>query len=214
MNDGLNLADIAAMGNRDNGAWGGCNIVWAIILFAMIYGGNGFFGNRGPAPQQDAVTEAGLRNAMNFNDLMNQVGRLNDQNQQQTAQLSNGICDLGYSQLGQFNGIEKTVMQGDDALQAQLAQCRCDNREAVSGLRYDMAQGFCQVNKNIDDKFAALEESRLEACISAFETQNQNLFLRSQMQGVLRYQNRFAYDAGINPFCCKIPRRRRRRRKP
>lgn len=205
MNDGLNLADIAAMGNRDNDAWGGGNIVWAIILFAMIYGGNGFFGNRGPASQQDAVTEAGLRNAMNFNDLMNQVGRLNDQNQQQTAQLSNGICDLGYSQLGQFNGIEKTVMQGDDALQAQLAQCRCDNREAASGLRYDMPQGFCQVNKNIDDKFAALEKSRLEARISALETQNQNLFLQSQMQGVLRYPNGFTCDAGTNPFCCKAP---------
>lgn len=52
--------------------------------------------NRGGGANGEPVTEAGLCNAMNFNNLENAVGRLSDQNVQQTMQLGNGICNLGY----------------------------------------------------------------------------------------------------------------------
>lgn len=70
------LSDIAAASGESG--FGGNNAWWVIILFAMIFGwgGNGFGGNRNAGEQP--VTEAGLCNAMNFNDLANQVGRVND----------------------------------------------------------------------------------------------------------------------------------------
>lgn len=201
MNEGFSLADVAAATRNDNDGFGGGGW-WAIILFAMIFGwGRGGFGNQGPVPQTDAVTEAGLCNAMNFNNLENAVGRLNDQSQLQTAQLSNGICDLGYNQLGQFNNIEKTVMQGQYALSNQIADCCCKTQNSTKDLQYAMAQGFCGVEKTIDDRFAAMEKAALNARISDLERQNQNMFLMQQMQGVIRYPNGWTYDAGKSPFC-------------
>ena len=63
--DNLSIADAMALrGGNDNygygmGGW------WMIILFALIFNGNGFWGNRGA--NGEPVTEAGLCNAMNFN---------------------------------------------------------------------------------------------------------------------------------------------------
>ena len=57
----------------------------------------------------DPVTEAGLCNAMNFNNLQNAVGRLSDQNRQQTAQLANGISTLGYELHGNIGQLGKEI---------------------------------------------------------------------------------------------------------
>ena len=76
--------------SNNNDGYGGLgfggNCLWIIVLF-FIFAMGGWGNNR----NGDPVTEAGLCNAMNFNDLQNSVGRLSDQNQQQTAQLANGI---------------------------------------------------------------------------------------------------------------------------
>lgn len=72
--DNMSLSDIAAVTkDKDNWADGG---IWILILLFALGGG---LWNRGGA-QQDAVTEAGLCSAMNFNNLENLVGRLADQN--------------------------------------------------------------------------------------------------------------------------------------
>lgn len=76
-------------GTYTDGFGGGGGWVWIIVLFAL-FGFGGWGGNR----NQGAVTEAGLCNAMGFNDLSNAVGRLSDQNQNQTMTLSNGICTV------------------------------------------------------------------------------------------------------------------------
>jgi len=40
-------------------------------------------------------------------------------------------------------------MQGDNALQAQLAQCCCDNRAAVADLKYTMATDTCAMTNAV-----------------------------------------------------------------
>ena len=86
------LSDIAAASGESG--FGGNDAWWVIILFAMIFGwgGNGFGGNRNAGEQP--VTEAGLCNAVNFNDLANQVGRVNDMMQTQFMQTSQGLASV------------------------------------------------------------------------------------------------------------------------
>lgn len=67
------------------------------MLFLFMFGAGW---NRGGGANGEPVTEAGLCNAMNFNNLENAIGRLSDQNVQQTMQLGNGICNLGYELQG------------------------------------------------------------------------------------------------------------------
>lgn len=72
--ENMSLSDIAAV-TKDNDNWGGAGgWIWIIVLFLFMYG-NGW--NRNTTTEQP-VTEAGLCNAMNFNNLENSVGRMSD----------------------------------------------------------------------------------------------------------------------------------------
>lgn len=113
MDNGYSLGDLAAVTRSDNGGFGGMGSegLWVFALLILLFGGGGFgVGNRqlNGAP----VTEAGLCNAMNFNNLENAVGRLSDSLSADYMGLQNGICNLGYETLRNFN-----------TTQQQLAEC-------------------------------------------------------------------------------------------
>ena len=73
--ENMSLSDIAAVtrGNDDGDGWGGNGAWWIIVLFLFMFGAGW---NRGGGANGEPVTEAGLCNAMNFNNLENAVGRL------------------------------------------------------------------------------------------------------------------------------------------
>lgn len=192
------FAEGYAVGQSNNGCnngygWGfGGDWVWIILLYAM-WGGN----NR----RDDYVTEAGLCNAMNFNNLENAVGRMSDQNQNQTMMLSNGICNLGYELQGQIGQLGKDVALTQANLSHQMSDCCCQTQRAIDGVNYNQAMGFAAVNANIDAKFAALEKSALEQRIAEQAAKIGKLELEQQMCGVVRYPSGYTYNAGASPFC-------------
>lgn len=203
--NGLSLADIAAVTDKTGGNSGGGNIaMWVFgLLILLLIGGGGGGGLFGANHNTNgaSVTEAGLCNAMNFNDLQNAVGRLSDNNQQQTMTLANGLCNLGYENLSNISALGKEVALG----QANLAQLTNTNTAALS---QQMSNGFCETlrsidktNANIDAKFAALEKAQLEQTIASQQNQINQLYLQTQMCGVVRYPNQYVYSAGNSPFC-------------
>lgn len=197
MENTYSLSDIAAASkNNDYDGFGG-GAWWIIILFLFMFGMGGW-NNRNTNGNGEPVTEAGLCNAMNFNDLQNQVGRLNDQNQQQTQILGNGICDLGYAMQ---SNIGQQVSSAQSDLASQLAQCCCTTQRAIDGVNYNQAINTASINANIDAKFAAMEKNQLEQTIAAQQAQISQLQLAQQMNNVVRYPNGFTYNAGMSPFC-------------
>lgn len=64
--ENMSLSDIAAVtrGNDDGDGWGGNGAWWIIVLFLFMFGAGW---NRGGGANGEPVTEAGLCNAMNFN---------------------------------------------------------------------------------------------------------------------------------------------------
>lgn len=202
----LKAATESANDGFGNGSW------WIIVLFLFAFMGNGWgFGNRN-MPNGEPVTEAGLCNAMNFNNLENAIGRLSDQNQQQTQILGNGICNLGYEMQSNIGQLGKEVALGQANLQLQasnnaadlsqqLATCCCTTQRAIDGVNYNNAINTASINANIDAKFAALEKNSLEQKIADQAAQIQQLQLTQQMTGVVRYPNGFVYSAGNSPFC-------------
>lgn len=149
---------------------------------------------------------------MNFNNLENAIGRLSDQNQQQTQILGNGICNLGYEMQRNIGQLGKEVALGQANLQLQasnnaadlsqqLATCCCTTQRAIDGVNYNNAINTASINANIDAKFAALEKNSLEQKIADQAAQIQQLQLTQQMTGVVRYPNGFVYSAGNSPFC-------------
>lgn len=207
--ENYSLSDLRAATEGGN-EWGGGGAWWIIILFLFVFmGGGGLWGNRNNG---EAVTETGLCNAMNFNNLENAVGRLSDMNQSQAERLGNGICNLGYDMQGNISNLGRDVAltqanlaqqisSNSAAISQQIATCCCENQRAIDGVNYNQAINTASINANIDAKFAALEKAGLEQRIADQAAQIQQLQLQQQMCGVVRYPNGFVYSAGNSPFC-------------
>ena len=185
--DNLSIADAMALrGGNDNygygmGGW------WMIILFALIFNGNGFWGNRGA--NGEPVTEAGLCNAMNFNNLENAVGRLND------------------SQQAGFNGIQRDLCQGFAAINAGInqvrfdnQQCCCETQRAIDGVNYNAAMNTAAINANTTAGIQKVLDKLCENETNALRARVQQLELQSAMCGVIRYPTMTTYATNCNPF--------------
>lgn len=197
MDAGYNLSDLAAvMHNNDDdfGAW------WTIVLFLFMFGANGWGGRNMPANADGLVTEAGLCNAMNFNNLENAVGRLNDQNQNQTAMLGNGICNLGYAMQGNIGQLGKEVALGQANLQQQLASCCCQTQRAIDSVNYNGAINTAEINKTTTEQTQKILDALTTNRMAEMQNQINQLQLQSAMCGVVRYPNATTFTAGVNPY--------------
>lgn len=144
-----------------------------------------------------------------------------------TFALNNGLKD-GFAGMTQainsgFSAAEiarcnaqMTFMQQFNALQAQIASCCCENREAIAQVRYDMATQGCAINNNIQNNtrdiidavncgFRGIEQrltaQELAAKDAQIAEQNQRLFMaelrasqETQTNGLRGYiDGQFAY---------------------
>lgn len=150
----LSASDVALLGRNEgdfgmNGGWW-----WAWIMMMALWGGNGYgWGNNAGAA---AATQADIQRGFDNQTVM---GALRG--------LEQGLCSLGYDQLGQMNNINANIMQtgfgiqqainadtvanmqNTNALSRQLSECCCDNRAAIKDVQYSMATQNCATNTMI-----------------------------------------------------------------
>lgn len=170
MESNYSLSDIGAVTGRDNdtGMFGGGVWIFALLILLLI-GGGGFFG-AGRNVAGEPVTEAGLCNAMNFNNLENSVGRLSDSLQNDYMGLQNGISNLGYETLRNFGTV-----------QSQLAQCCCETQRAIDGVNYNGAINTAAINANT----TAQTQKILDAFTGNRMAEMQNQINQLQLQAAL-----------------------------
>lgn len=184
------LAGRADNGNScNNSGWGfggGWDGLWGIIILAMIFGwGNGGWGgfgngNNGNAQFTDAALQRGF-------DTQNIIGKLDGINAglcdgfyamntgmlNATNNLSAAVCNLGYEQARLANATDLAVMQGNNALSTQLAQCCCDNRTGQMQIQNAIDSCCCTTNRAIEKGFADTNYN-LATQICAVQTQMAN----------------------------------------
>ena len=186
MEGNYSLADVVAA-TRGNEAMDGMGGWWVIILFALIFGfgGNGFGNARG-----EAVTEAGLCNSMNFNNLENAVGRLSDM----TA--------------SGFNQTQRDMCQGFAAINAGINQarfenqnCCCETQRAIDATNYNLSQATASINANTTAQTQKILDALCTNRMTDMQNQINQLQLQSALCGVVRYPNSMSYNAGVSPFC-------------
>lgn len=195
----LSAADIAAVAKDDDfgGGW-----MWIIVLFLFMYG-NGWNRGNGTEP----VTEAGLCNAMNFNNLENAVGRMSDQQVAIARQTDNGICNLGYENLRNFAQTQQTIQNGDYALAQQMSDCCCKTNRNIDSVNYNAAMNTAAINENTTAQAQKVLDALCQGKIDALQAQVNQLQMQNALCGVVRYPNATTYNAGGNPFfggngCC------------
>lgn len=182
---GDNAANRNCYGNGMFGADGGFFWIFALLLLPMMTNG-GLWGNNG---RGQAVTEAGLCNAMNFNNLENAVGRLSDQQSAIARQTDNAICNLGYETLRNFNSLEQ-----------QLAACCCGIEKMVLENRYLAAQNTSAILQGQKDSTREIIDWLCGQENRNLRDENMRNFISSQFCGVVRYPMQTTYATDCNPF--------------
>lgn len=186
-------------GNGNNNGWNGDGawLIWIVLIFALFgFGGFGFggFGGGGGA-MQGYATQADIQRGFDTSNIVSKLdgitNGLSDGFYAMNTGLMNGfngvdraICDVGYQTQNGFNTTNITIMQMQNALQALISQCCCENREGQAQIRYDMATQACglqnTMNNNardiIDNQNAGTREILNYLC------QKENADLRSQIQ--------------------------------
>lgn len=151
-------------GNNNGGFFGnngGFQDIIALIVIAAIFGNGNFgFGNWGNngnnSAEREMIMSAIQRNGVDLSQLAStlncSVGRLDDA----IGQVATSICSLG-NQMGQStNQIITALMQGNNALTAQICQCCCDTKQLISESNYLTERGFCNTNQILSKGFSDL----------------------------------------------------------
>lgn len=199
----MSPADIAAL-TKGNGFGDGNGLSWLVLIilfFGFMGGGFGWNRNGELGQYATAASQQDILFGQHF-------GQINDR----LTNIGNGICGLGYDIQGNIAGLGKDVALGQANLQlqasnntaaitSQLAQCCCTTQRGIDSVNYNGAINTAAINKNIDDKFAALEKAGLERQIQEQAAKISALELASQMVGVVKYPMSYAYSAGASPFC-------------
>lgn len=187
--NGLSVADVAALQNRDNdGMFGGAGGTWIwvfFLFFLLAWGGNGFgFGNG--AATQGALTRADLCQDFNFNDLQNGV-----------RGIQNGLCDGFYAMnttmLQGFNGLGNQIQESRFASQ----QCCCETNRNIDSVKAENYRNTCEIVNAIRTDGDAtramltqntIQELRDKLQDAKFENSQflQNQYLVNQLQPVAR----------------------------
>lgn len=155
----------ATGGYGNDGAFSDGGWLWIIVVFALLFGwgNNGFggFGGNGGGYVATAATQADIQRGFDTQSIIGKLDGISngmcDGFYAQNTTLMNGfhgvdnaICNLGYQTQQGFNTTNVALMQGQNALQAQLADCCCQNREAIAQVRYDMAQDTCALQNTMN----------------------------------------------------------------
>lgn len=132
-----------------DGWGGGCGawLMWVIVIFAMMGGGWGGFGNRG-----NGLTQAEMQQGFNHQDEMGQL-----------RGITYGISDAAYAQntvaLQGQAALEKTVMQTGYGLGQQLAdnrfaqqQCCCETNRNIDSVRTEGYRNTCELKTAIHEE--------------------------------------------------------------
>lgn len=154
-------------GNGNNNGWGAeGSWLWFIIVIFAIFGWGGFgngFGGNGMNGGVGSEIQRGFDNQA-------VVSKLDG--------ISNGLCDGFYAVQNGMNGINTNIlqtgfgiqqainadtvanMQNTNALQAQIANCCCETREAIQGVNYNMATNTCALQNTMNSNTRDIIDSQ------------------------------------------------------
>ena len=166
--NGVSLADIAAVtgNNRDNDGMWGNGAWWIVILLIFGWGGfgnNGWGNGNGMGSTAAAYTDSAIQRGFDNQAVISKLDGI-----------TNGLCD-GFYAVNGINtnimqtgyGIQQAInadtianMQNTNALQAQLANCCCETREAIQGVNYNMATNTCALQNTMNSNTRDIIDSQ------------------------------------------------------
>lgn len=203
-------------GNGGMNGFGG-DWIWILVVFALLFGwgNNGWGGNGGnggavPYVVGNSYTDASIQRGFDTQAILGKLDGINgglcDGFYAVNTSILNAQSGIQNSLCQGFNGVNTNIMQGNfglqqainnvavanmqgqNALQSQLASCCCETQRSIDGVNYNMATNTCaitnQMNNNtrdiIDSQNAgtrAILDYLCQDKIATLQAENQSLKL-------------------------------------
>ena len=207
-------------GNSGFGGWGGDG--WWVILFLFAIMGNGFggfgggYGNAYDFPwllngqaSINTNTNNGFQNAL----LNDNITSVRDGISDISTQLCGGFAGVTAAVNGAQNAVAQQLYtnqiadmersfnaqtastQGMNAIQAQLANCCCENRAATADVKYTIATEACANRATSTANTQAILDKLCQLELDGYKRENDNL--RSQLNMATLRESQTAQNAFI-----------------
>ncbi len=164
---GVDPGLIALLNSKNDGKGWGNDIFAILLLFILMGNGNGlgFGGNRGmcangqggvmPILNNDANTavimQAVQRNGYDVQSLATALNTSSDAVMAAINGLGQQICSLGNQMGMNTNQIITALMQGNNAIATQLAECCCKTNNSITAMDGNIKLSICQQTHAIND---------------------------------------------------------------
>ena len=211
---------VSPMGNGNGGGFFGDDSWWIIILFILLWGNNGWGnGNQNcmnglyPWMNQSQQVSDGFRDQMlqnTMSDLRTDVN-VGFGNVQQSlcsgfagvnATVQNGFAQAEIAnnarQIADMNqqfAMQTAMMQGQNAIQNQVAQTGCDNKNQGMMNTRDIIENANRNNQAILDKLCQLELDGVKGQLA--QAQRENVGLQNQLNMAAMRESQTAQNAFI-----------------
>lgn len=186
-------ADFAAVNGNHNGMFGSEGI-WLFAILALMWGGGGFFGNRGQP--QDYAKQSDVVYTSAFNQLQNENTAIRSDIQRVGYDNMTTVKDVAYNNLSEIRDLEGAVNLGF----ANQQKCCCETLRAIDQVNYNAALNTASINANTVAQTQKILDLITANKMADMQNQINQLQLQLALNGVVRYPNALTYDAGKSPF--------------
>lgn len=207
MENGTGITPVMPIGSNGGDFGFGGGGLWAFLIFALLMGGNGFFGggNLGYRP----ATAEDVNNGFNFNDLQNQnrdiINAISNGTAQSVATTNQVYHDMVAALNDKYSELQRDVAGlavGQANLLAKENECCCATLRAIDGVNYNAAMNTAAINANTTAQTQKILDALAQNKIDALQNKVNQLELQNAVAGVVRYPNQTTYCSGANPFGC------------
>ena len=193
-------------GYGDGFGFGGSGL-WLFAILALMWGGNGFFGNNANLGYRYSTAED-VSNGFNFSELQSENRDILSAISNGTAQTVATVNQAKYDNINVAKDIQAQlasqigeVKVGQATLLAKENECCSATLRAIDGLNYNQALNTSSINANTTAQVQKVLDALQQNKIEALQSKVSALELAQAVQGVVRYPSTTTYTSGCNPFC-------------
>ena len=173
---GMYMPVAPAYAGGNNCGFGNCGDGWWVILFLFALMGNGFGGWGGNNEVLPYLWNQNTSDAVNSRfdaaGITNQLSNLQNTVSNGFAGVEVSACNKAMDAMQTAHNAEITSLQQNFALQSQLSQCCCENRQAIAQLGADLAREACADRQAVADGVQAI---LTQMCNDKLDSKNEKI---------------------------------------
>lgn len=177
--------------------FGGGGFIWAFLIFALLMGNGGFFGNNGNTNALSADMQRGFDNQNSMANQREILSATNGVYHDVVATLGDKYTELARDIAGVNAGVSQAI-----ANQCQLTgDLKLQMSEGFGQSRFDGAMNTAAINAVTTAQTQKILDALAQNKIETLQNKVNYLETQSLLGNVVRYPSQTVYTAGGSPFC-------------